>query len=127
MLRVQFLSGLVSKTRTSATCAASSASKSSSSRAAPKRPRIRAMRTNSRVSIASPGREAEEAADDAGDPLPVLRFGRQLAPPGPGDCVELRLPVVLRRAPRRGNPPPLLQAKERRVDRPLIELQHVVA
>src|SRR5437762_2572646 len=108
-------------------CEATSAPKSSSSRAALKRPRMRDSRTNMRVSTRSPIGEPQHPADYAGDALPVFRFGRQLAAARFRDRVELRLPVVLRRAPGRGDPPPLLQPQERCVDRPLIELQHVVA
>ena len=53
--------------------------------------------------------------------------GGQLLPAGPRDRVELRLAVVVRRAPARRDPAALLQAEQRGVDRALIELQDVLA
>src|SRR5262249_53699417 len=105
-----------------------SSSSSRSSRAdATKSARTRAARTNSGVSTASPIGQPQHPSDHAGNPLPVLGLGRQLAASGFGDRVELRPAVVVGRAPGAGDPAPLLQAEEGRVDRPLIELQHVLA
>src|SRR5919198_1661833 len=109
-------------------CAATSRCISPSSCRREDSARTRERNTRSLVHIALPRvREAEQPPDDAGDPMPVLGFGGQLLPAGFGDRVELRLAVVVGRAPARGDPAPLLQAKQRCVNGPLVELQHVVA
>ena len=72
-------------------------------------------------------RESQHAADHTGNPLPVLGFHRELLLAAPGDRIELRLAVVLRRSPLGGNPSPSLHAQQRGVDRTLIELENVAA
>src|SRR5262245_60280440 len=47
-------------------------------------------------------------------------------PPDPRELVEFRAALVVALAPMRGDPLPLLETDERRVDRALIETQQVV-
>src|SRR6516225_7766590 len=46
--------------------------------------------------------------------------------PDSRELVEFRAALVVALAPMRGDPPPLLEAYERRIDRALIEVQQVV-
>src|ERR1700694_4343591 len=58
-------------------------------------------------------------------PVPVVRLGLQPAPSRRGQPVEARPPVVLGEPPVGANPALLLEPVERRVERALVELQHV--
>src|SRR4026207_1325726 len=54
----------------------------------------------------------ERARDGKRNPLPLLRFGFELAAPWPGEPIKLGLPVVLRFAPCGGEPSGLLHAMQ---------------
>src|SRR4029077_17578397 len=59
-------------------------------------------------------------------PLPAFGLRFQLAAARRGELVELRTPVVVRDAPLARQPPLVLQAKERRVERALLDQQRAV-
>src|SRR5918995_3574817 len=65
--------------------------------------------------------QPQDAADHAGDALPVLGFRLELLHATRGDGVELRPAVVLRRAPGGRNPALLLQPQKRGVDGAFVE------
>src|SRR6202046_4018992 len=69
----------------------------------------------------------QHAADHARYPLPVFGFDSKLLYPTLGNAVVARSTVVLGYAPLARNPTFLLQAQKRRVDRALVQLQHVFA
>ena len=71
--------------------------------------------------------QPQHAANHTGNALPVLRFDLELLPAAPGDGIELRLAVVLRRAPLCRDPSLLLQPQQRGVHRALVQLEHVAA
>ena len=68
----------------------------------------------------------QDAADGGGDALPVRGFFRELLAARPGQRVELRAAVVLGVAPRRFDPALLLEPVQRRVERPLIDLEDIL-
>jgi hypothetical protein len=63
----------------------------------------------------------EDPAHDIGEAAPILRIARQLLPAAAGDGVVLGLAVVVRGAPRGGDPAAVLQTDERGVDGALVE------
>src|ERR1035437_8879496 len=69
---------------------------------------------------------AQHQADGRRKPLPGFHFRPQLLPAGCGQRVELRPPVILRAAPIRPYPALVLQSVQRRVKRPLPDLQHIL-
>src|SRR5882724_9522237 len=71
--------------------------------------------------------ELQDASDHPRNSFPVLRLHRQLLFPSLRDRVKFRLPVVVRRSPLCRDPTLLLQPQQRRVHRPLIQLQHFPA
>src|SRR5262249_13758824 len=68
----------------------------------------------------------EQPAHDPRDALPLLDFGREVSTASARELVELRAPLVVALAPMRGDPPPLLETHEGRINRALIETQQVV-
>src|ERR1700675_2443280 len=68
-------------------------------------------------------RDAQHAANDSRNTLPVLRFGMELLPSGSGDRIKLSFSVVIRRSPGARNPSLVSQAHKRSVDCSLIDLQ----
>jgi hypothetical protein len=67
----------------------------------------------------------QDAADGVGHPGPVLALLGELPAPGPRQAVVLRLPVVVGGVPLGVDPPLLLEAVQRRVERPLVHAQHI--
>ena len=67
----------------------------------------------------------EDPRDGVGHPRPVLAFLGELAAAVAREPVVLGLAVVLRRVPFRVDPALLLQPVKRRVERALIDAQHV--
>ena len=88
---------------------------------------MRDIRTNSPARVGVTDRPAQEPAHHAGNALPIACLRGQLLPAGAGDGVVLRFPVVVGGAPAGGDPAALLEAEERCVDRPLVELEDVLA
>src|SRR4029453_18137714 len=60
-------------------------------------------------------------------PLPVAGFFGELFSAGGGERIELGLAILLRRTPLAGDPPFLLHAEERGVQRALVEVQEISA
>ena len=75
--------------------------------------------------LAEAVRQAESALDGEGVALPALHLRHELAAPFGGDLVELRAAIVLGDAPFGGDPPAVLEAVQRRVERALVHLEHV--
>src|SRR5438270_2497491 len=68
---------------------------------------------------------SHDGVDRRGEPPPTCGFVAELPLPGFRQLVELCLPVVFRRSPLRVDPAAILEAVERRIERALIDLQHV--
>src|SRR4029079_14282529 len=68
----------------------------------------------------------EAPRDRAGQALPVLLLLGELLPSLAGELIELGLAVVLGIAPFRLDQPLLLQPVQRRIERSLVHLQHVL-
>src|ERR1039457_3061280 len=66
---------------------------------------------------------AKEALHQGHGALPILRFPRDLLPPRACQLVEFGLAIGIAGAPSRFDPAALLQAQERRIQRPLVEIQ----
>ena len=64
-------------------------------------------------------------ADRPSQPVPLARLDLELSTALGGQVVELGAPVVLRRALIERNPATLDQAVQRRIQRPLLDLQHM--
>jgi hypothetical protein len=64
----------------------------------------------------------EDERDGGGEALPRVGLDGELLPAGAGELVELRLAVVVGRAPVRLDPTAALEAVERRVERALRDL-----
>jgi hypothetical protein len=60
----------------------------------------------------------KDAADDAGEALPVGNVGRELFTAALGDRIKLGFAIVVRDAPFGGDPPALLEADKGSVDGP---------
>src|SRR5205814_9247356 len=71
-------------------------------------------------------RRAEDAGDGVSQRVPLARLDLKLLAALRGQAIELRAPVVLGRARIEGNPPALDQAVQRRIQRSLLHLQHIV-
>jgi len=71
--------------------------------------------------------ELEDAADHAGDPLPLFGFERELFRAFFGDRVELCFAIVVGGAPAGGDPALLLQAEQGSVDGALVQFEDVFA
>src|SRR5689334_15072155 len=85
------------------------------------------MRFNTTTSLRfRPLRGGEHAPDRGGEALPALRLLGELLPAGARQAVEARPPVVLRAAPLRPDPALLLEPVQGRVERPLVDGQHVL-
>src|SRR6266513_2431301 len=111
-----------------ARCASSSASSSSSARSRTRNPCTRETSTRSPSNMASSfRRKLEHPADYPGHPVPVFRFPGELFTAHRGVWVKLRLAVFLGNAPARGDPFPLLEPHERRIDGSVVRLQNVFA
>jgi len=70
-------------------------------------------------------RRAKQACDDARDSLPICGFLAELALPPARDGIVFCPAIVIGDAPFRADPAALLQAEERRVDSPLVEMKQV--
>src|SRR5580765_7710136 len=68
----------------------------------------------------------ENAADSVSQPIPLARFDLNLLAALCRQGIELRAPVVLRRAVIVRNPTTLDQAVQRRVQRTLLHRQHMI-
>src|ERR1041385_5267002 len=66
------------------------------------------------------------ARDRGRDAMPIRGFLFERAPTQRAEPVELRAPVVLRRAPGRAQPAADLETMQRRIERPFLDAQHVV-
>src|ERR1041384_2574008 len=111
------------------TCASSSCVSSRSSSATRKKARILAINTVTQVNIALlslRGGRPQHADHHPGDAIPVLGFELELPAACCGDRVELRLAVVVGRAPRRGDPLLLHEPHEAEIDRALIDPQRLL-
>src|SRR5262245_6021648 len=69
---------------------------------------------------------SQHARDRASHSFPVLGFHRELPFAALGQAVELRLAVVLGRAPLGRNPALLFEPVERRIERTLVDAEHVL-
>src|ERR1017187_6505181 len=79
-------------------------------------------RQNIRMGLVLSG-GAKESLHQGHGALPVLRFPRDLLSPRARQLVEFGLAIGLACAPARFDPAALLQANERRIERPLVEIQ----
>src|SRR6266850_1091570 len=71
-------------------------------------------------------RGTKDAVDRADDRVPAVRLFGELLAPGRSQPVIARLPVVLGGAPERRNPLAIFEPMERRVQRSVLDRQHVV-
>jgi hypothetical protein len=77
--------------------------------------------------MSAPVLDAQNAADDARDAMPVLGFGLKLFAAGFGDGVEAGLAIVFGSAPLGGDPSLVEEADEGGVDRALVDLERFFA
>ena len=70
--------------------------------------------------------QVDERRDGGRQPLPVGGFAFELAAARAGQRVELRSPIVLALLPLGGDPAVLLELVQRRIERAVADLQHVV-
>src|ERR671937_302356 len=71
-------------------------------------------------------RGTEDAADSVSQLVPLARFDLELLAALRGQVIELRAPVVLRRAFIERNPTTLDQAVQRRIERALLHCEHMI-
>src|SRR5947209_2801144 len=69
--------------------------------------------------------QLHDAGDRRRQAAPVGGFLLEMPAAGPRERVELRAAVVLARLPLRGDPPLLLQLVQRRIQRPVADLENV--
>src|ERR1700680_5184476 len=81
---------------------------------------------NMRIRLISRSLRAQQTRDDPGHALPAFRLRGELLPARARQRVILGLAIVVRDAPLRADPPALLQPQQRRVQRPLVQLQQVL-
>jgi hypothetical protein len=77
--------------------------------------------------VSAPFGDAEDAADYAGDAVPVSRFGLELLAAGFGDGVEAGFAIVVGSAPLGGDPAFVEETDEGGVDGALIYLERFLA
>src|SRR6266850_2804214 len=75
--------------------------------------------------ISCPFRAAQEARHQRRHSFPAFGFGKQLFSARPRQRVVLGFAVVLRRTPFGGDPSPLFQAQQCRIERALVELKQI--
>ena len=75
---------------------------------------------------AASSRRLHDGRDRSRDAAPVRGFRVELAAAERAEAVELRAPVVVRRAPRRSKPAADLEAVQRRIERAFFDLEDVV-
>src|SRR5262245_20385567 len=107
-------------------CASISSCASSSSRRRAITKASREIEARSRVHISGLLR-APESGDQSREPVPALHFTRQLPPARRGNRIELGAAVVLRCAPARRNPSPVLEPRQGGVDGALVQPEDVFA
>src|SRR5436309_15164032 len=71
-------------------------------------------------------RGTEDTGDGSSQLVPPARLDLELLATLGGQVVELRAAIVLRRSLIEGNPPTLDQAVQRRIERTLLHLQHMI-
>src|SRR5512132_3057161 len=104
----------------------SSSSSSRSCRSRPNRARVAAPTSwYQAMSSASLQGKAEDAVDGAGRAVPVGHQRGELAPALGRELVVPGAAVVLARAPRGADPPAAHHPLERRVERPLVDVEDV--
>src|SRR5262245_1400164 len=98
-------------------------SSSSSSDSTTFRLKSERRRRRKSLSITAPLHALDDLGDDGTEPAPGRDLLVKPRPPASGQLVVLRAPVVVRRAPRRLDPPAALQSMKRRIQGALADIQ----
>src|ERR1035437_2225557 len=114
----------MSRRRASCSCLARLIPSSSFNSRSSRLPRSRPVRRrqNIRMGFVLSG-GAKESLHQGHGALPILRFPRDLLSPRAGQLVEFGLAIGIAGTPARFDPAALLQAQERRIERPLVEIE----